>query len=169
MNGMHISEHRLLELLDRSAQLMTENEAEHLRLCPDCGGLYREYQKLYPQLALLPVPQLPQDFSLQVLAKLPQSPKVKNIGSIWPLWLGLSLLTAGLLVFLQLVYGLFSGLGSGIVGLVTSASEKMGLGGLLKELIADDSFRLMLMVPLCFAAVSLLDRFLRRRHPVARS
>jgi len=168
MKPMHISEDRLLEILDRSADPVTEKEAEHLRHCSDCGGLYRQYLKLYPKLADLTVPELPPDFSLQVLAALPETPAERNANNSWQLWLGLGLLTAGLLSVLQLVYGLFSGMGSNMITFVSSAGDKAGLGRMLKGLIADDSFRLLLMVPLCFGAVSLLDRFIRRRHPMVR-
>lgn len=168
MKNDHICEERLLEIMDGIVP-PTTHETDHLDHCPLCYGIYLEYQQIYPQLEQLPLEELPGDFSLRVLEQLPSLAPTPVEAGQKLLWLGLGLMIIGLLVGLQSFYGLFNSL-SGKVGLLAeSISRLFGSGSSLFTLFSSETIRLLLFIPLCFGAVGLLDRLIRRRfHPLTR-
>ena len=167
MNQPHISEERMLEVLDRLAVPWSPAEADHLRSCPACAAVLDEYRALYPQLAGLPLPELPADFSLQVLANLPRAGQARQGAGPAILWLGLGMMTVGLLIGLQSFYGLFNNLGGSLGKLFGSFASQLEYGKQAFGFISADTLRLLLTVPLCFGAVGLLDRLIRRRRQSA--
>ncbi len=162
MNVAHISEDRLLEIMD-CCESMSAQEAGHLHQCPLCTELCLEYQQLYPQLEQLPLEDLPTDFSLRVLARLPvQSPQPVEVAPKL-LWLGLGVMTIALLIGLQAFYGLFTSL-SGKGGLLVNAiTSQIGSGNTLFGIFSGETIRLLAFIPLCFGAIGLLDWLIRRR------
>jgi hypothetical protein len=168
MNTDHISEDRIMEILDRTAS-MTNGETNHLHHCPLCKGIYLEYQGLYPQLEQANPIELPQDFSQRILDLLPPMPEARVKTSARLLWLGLGLMTIGLLVGLQAFYGLFTSLGGKIGPLSESISRQFSAEHSFFSLFSSESIHLLLYIPLCFGFVGLLDRLIRHRfHPLTR-
>jgi len=160
----HINEERMLEVLDQGDTAWTSVEQSHLCKCPACTALLDQYKALYPQLSAMPVENLPSDFSFQVLARLPLIQPPKKESGHFVLWLGLGLMTIGLLVGLQAFYGLFSTLVTSMKSLLALFVTQMQTTKPILGIFSSDTVRLLLFIPVCFGFVGLLDRIIRRWH-----
>jgi hypothetical protein len=64
----HITEEQIQDYLDKQDSINTSDIEKHLQICSSCQKNLAEYQELYTVLNSDPFPELPKDFSTQVLS-----------------------------------------------------------------------------------------------------
>lgn len=160
----HIRDERLLEALDIGNGAWSEEELQHLRGCSTCAAVLDEYRRLYPRLSHLTLEPLPADFADRVLQRLPQDGKKRKDSGMSLLWFGLGFMTIGVLVGLQAFYQLFSGLAADLLNLGASLGRETAHVRPFWRIFSPETLKLLLMIPLCFGLVGLLDWIIRRRH-----
>jgi len=168
MSVEHIGEERMQEVLDHKGGALTGEERAHLEGCPFCQEQMAAWRGFYPLMASLPMPRLPEDFSLQVLERLEREGVPEQPLFARRLWLMVAALWVGVLGVLQAVYGWMDGLIGGGRGLWESIGRLAGSVHTLTAYLPAGGGGVWLGVLFCFGAIALLDRGLQRHfksHP----
>jgi anti-sigma factor RsiW len=93
----HLTEAQAQRLLERALDPLSDaGVVEHAASCPGCGALLESFRALHDALDGLPVPELPADFTAQVMARIDDAERDVARERRWALTLAAAvLLVAG--------------------------------------------------------------------------
>jgi anti-sigma factor RsiW len=119
----HLTEAQAQRFLDRALEPATDlGVAEHATSCAECGALVESFRALDEALAGLPLPELPADFTAQVMARIDGADRAAARERRWAFGLAATvLLVAGA--------GVLAGGAGGLGGVVSSLADQLEPAG----------------------------------------